>query len=271
MKKKGLSINVVAGLNMETSSISVSGSEVHIITDQEINALKLDDNHLKTAIKNKFINKSIVVASLHRSTQCDLHKQYNWPEVRVVYKASAEIIELTSEPVIIKEQTFKNNSKLNATFKVDINEALSNTCSSNWKTEGQLSIGQKFNYSISFLGNGGSGESSISYSQSFGIGGQHSRTFQIGSNTGIEIPLRPSESAKAILKSCKGFMKVRINFKVYLIGSAAVKFKSPYNNYDSWSININKVKCGEEIVKSTEDLEIGYYSNSCVEIVDNIS
>lgn len=269
------SIHIVAGLDMATSSVTATGSETHIITDKEVKTFGLDDKNLKEAVK-KYFGQKPDDAYLHSPTPWgDLYKKYKWPEVKLVLEVeSAEIREISSEPVIVKEQTFKNNSSVSATFKVEINETLTNTCSSNWSTGGDLTIGQKFEYGVGFLGTGAKGETSISYTQSWGIGGEHSKSFQVGTSTGVEVNLQPGQSVKAILHSNKGVMKVRIRYKAYLIGTTAVNYGKTYKNHHFWGLGIGSVMKGGNIinkVESTEDLEIGYYSNSSVEIVDGVN
>lgn len=182
---------------------------------------------------------------------------------------SAEILEITSQPVIVKTQEFENNSDHEATFNVAISEQLNNTTSSNWSTGGTLSIGQKFEYGVSFLGTGGKGETSMSYSQSWGVGGQESKSITVGSTSGVSVTLGPGESVIAELSASRGVMKVRIRYKAYLIGSTAINYYPTYKDHHFWSLNIGSVMSKGNIsnsVPSTEDIEIGYYSNAKVEL-----
>lgn len=192
----------------------------------------------------------------------------------VLVVQSAEILGITSEPVIVKTQEFKNSSSQKGTFNVAISESVNNTTSSNWSTGGTLTIGQKFSYGVKFLGAGAEGETSISYSQSWGIGGQESKSITVGSTSGVSVELDPGESVIAELSASRGVMKVRIRYNAYLIGSSAVNYNPTYKGHHFWSLGIGGIMSSGGVsnsIKSTEDIEIGYYSNSKIELKDKVS
>ncbi|WP_405205904.1 hypothetical protein [Aquimarina sp. LLG6339-5] len=271
----GISISIVAGQDQAASSVNASGSVQHVITDEERTTFKLGDKQLKDAV-NKYFGKSPNDAYLHSPTPWgDLYKKYNWPQVQMVLVVqSAEILGITSEPVIVKTQDFTNNSSIKGTFNVAISESLNNTTSSNWSTGGTLTIGQKFSYGVKFLGAGAEGETSLSYSQSWGIGGQESKSITVGSTSGVSVELDPGESVVAELSASRGVMKVRIRYNAYLIGNTAVNYNPTYKKHHFWSLGIGGVmsKAGvSNSVQSTEDIEIGYYSNSKIELKNKVS
>ncbi|PCJ04527.1 MAG: follicular epithelium yolk protein subunit [Rhodobacteraceae bacterium] len=268
----GISISIVAGSDDSSSSITASGSVQHVITDEERTTFNLGDKQLKEAISSYF-GKSPNDAYLHSPTPWDdLYKTYSWPQVQMVLVVqSAEILGITSEPVVVKSQEFKNSSSQKGTFNVDISETLTNTTSSNWSTGGTLSIGQKFTYGVNFLGSGAQGETSISYSQSWGIGGTETKSITVGSSSGVSVELDPGEAIVAELSASRGVMKVRIKYKAYLIGSSAVNYNPTFKDHHFWSLGIAGVMASAGIsnsVVSTEDIEIGYYSSSKIEIKD---
>ena len=148
---------------------------------------------------------------------------------------------------------------------------MNNTTSSNWSTGGTLTIGQKFSYGVKFLGAGAEGETSLSYSQSWGVGGQESKSITVGSTAGVSVELDPGESVVAELSASRGVMKVRIRYTAYLIGNTAINYNPTYKDHHFWSLGISGVMSKDGIsnsVISTEDIEIGYYSNSKVELKD---
>ncbi|WP_027393890.1 follicular epithelium yolk protein subunit [Aquimarina latercula] len=271
----GISISIVAGQDQAASSVNASGSVQHVITDEERTTFKLGDKQLKDAV-NKYFGKSPNDAYLHSPTPWgDLYKKYNWPQVQMVLVVqSAEILGITSEPVIVKTQDFTNNSSIKGTFNVAISESLNNTTSSNWSTGGTLTIGQKFSYGVKFLGAGAEGETSLSYSQSWGVGGQESKSITVGSTSGVSVELDPGESVVAELSASRGVMKVRIRYNAYLIGNTAVNYNPTYKKHHFWSLGIGGVMSKGGVsnsVQSTEDIEIGYYSNSKIELKNKIS
>lgn len=268
----GISISIIAGQDKSASSVNASGTVQHVITSDETTTFHLGDKQLKDAVKAYF-GKSPNDAYLHSPTPWgDLYKKYSWPQVQMVLVVqSAEILGITSEPVIVKTQEFVNHSSKKGTFNVAITESVNNTTSSNWSTGGTLTIGQKFSYDVKFLGAGGGGETSLSYSQSWGIGGQESKSITVGSSSGVNVELDPGESVLAELSASRGVMKVRIRYNAYLIGNTAVNYNPTYKDHHFWSLGIAGVMSSggtSNSVKTTEDIEIGYYSNSKIELKD---
>ncbi|QDH81324.1 follicular epithelium yolk protein subunit [Echinicola soli] len=268
----GISISIIAGHDESVSSVNASGTVQHVITDEERTTFKLGSKQLKDAVKAYF-GKSPNDAYLHSPTPWgDLYKTYSWPQVQMVLVVqSAEILGITSEPVIVKTQEFTNESSKKGTFNVAISDSVNNTTSSNWSTGGTLSVGQKFSYDVKFLGAGGGGETSLSYSQSWGIGGQESKSITVGSTAGVSVELDPGQSILAELSASRGVMKVRIRYNAYLIGNTAINYNPTYKGHHFWSLGIGGVMSSGGIqnsVQSTEDIEIGYYSNSKIELKD---
>ena len=66
-------------------------------------------------------------------------------------------------------------------------------------------------------------------------------------------------------------MKVRVRYNAYLIGSTAINYNPTYKDHHFWSLGIGGVMSAGGVsnsVQSTEDIEIGYYSNSKIELKD---
>ncbi|GBE74604.1 MAG: follicular epithelium yolk protein subunit [Microcystis aeruginosa L211-07] len=268
----GISISIVAGQDKSASSVNASGSVQHVITDEERTTFSLGDKQLKDAV-NAYFGKSPNDAYLHSPTPWnDLYKTYGWPQVQMVLVVqSAEILGITSEPVIVKTQEFSNNSSKKGIFNVGISDQVNDTVSSNWSTGGTLHVEQMIKYEIGFLGTGGGGETTLSYEQSWGIGGQKSKEVQVGSTSGVSVELEPGETIVAELSASRGVMKVRVRYNAYLIGSTAVNYNPTYKDHHFWSLGIGGVMSAAGIsnsVQSTEDIEIGYYSNSKIELKD---
>ena len=267
-----VNISITAGQDESSSSVNASGSIEHIITGEERETFRLTNAELKGAV-NAYFDKRPNDAYLHSPTPWgDLYQTYNWPQVKVkLVVQSAEILAITSEPVALKNDTFVNNSSQTATFNTSLTDSVTNTASSNWSTGGTLSISQSFTYGVSFLGTGGEGETSLSYSQSWGVGGEKSTSFTVGSTSGLTVELEPGEGVLAQLYATRGVMKVRIKYKAYLIGRTAVNYNPKYKGHHFWSFRIGSVMSAADIsnsVQSIEDIEIGYYSNSRIELRD---
>lgn len=268
----GLTVTLVAGKDKDSSSVKVEGSIQHVITDEERETFNVKDSKLKEAVE-KYFGKKPNDAYLHSSTPWgDLYKTYKWEQTQMVLVAtSAEILEITSNPVALKSQTFENYSSHEAEFNVSISDSVTHTTTSSWSTGGTLSIEQKFKYNVEFLGAGGGGETTLSYSQSWGIGGSESKSITVGSGSGVTVSLKPQQAVEATLSASQGVMKVRIHYEAKLTGTAAVNYNPTYKGHHFWDLPINSVMSADKIsnsITSTEDIELGYFSNGTIEIKD---
>lgn len=268
----GIEISIRAGADATTSSVNASGSVQHVITDTERTTFNIQDASLKNAV-GKYFGKNPNDAYLHSPTPWnDLYKTYNWPEVQTVLVVkSATITGITSEPVIVATKTFTNTSSKKATFDAGISDQVSNTSESHWSETNTIEVGQKITYGISFLGAGGGGETSMSYSHSWGQGGSESQSITVGSTAGVSVELDPGESVQAQLTASRGVMKVRIVYQAYLTGNTAVNYNPTYKDHHFWSLGIGGVMGAAGLTTTrefTEDIQIGYYSNSKIELKD---
>ncbi|MHB8266477.1 MAG: hypothetical protein ACYDC7_11240 [Acidithiobacillus ferrivorans] len=269
----GINVSLIAGSDESQSSVEISGSMQHVITDEEVETFHLNDEQLKQAVAAYF-SKRPNDAYLHSPTPWDLYKTYNWEQVQVILvPKKATILGITSAPVIVKDQEFVNNSGKKGTFTVGITHSVNNTTSSNWNTGGKLTIGQKISYGLLVKG-----ETSFSYEQSWGIGGQQSQSFTVGSSSGVTVNLDPGEAVLVQLTASQGVMRVRIDYLAYLIGGNAVNYDpiygppgNPDDKHHFWCLPINDVMSAGKIENSmwsTEDIEVGYYSNAKIVLLD---
>lgn len=267
----GIDILVTAGPDDKSSNIKATGSEQHVITNDERTTFAIGDKQLKDAV-SAYFGKSPNDAYLSSPTPWgDLYKTYGWPQVQTVLVVDkAEILGITSQPVIVKTQEFVNNSSKKGTFNVAISEQVSDTVTSDWSTGGTLTIENKVSVGINFIIDG-TAERTMSYSQSWGIGGSNSKTITVGSDSGVTVILEPGEKIIAALSASRGVLKARITYKAYLIGSTAVNYNPTYKDHHFWSLPINEVMSAGKInnsIISTQDMEVGYYSNSKIELSD---
>ncbi|APJ03582.1 hypothetical protein [Silvanigrella aquatica] len=262
-----ISVRIRAGSNMQNSSVYAEGSEFHIITDSERYSFNIgSDADLKNAV-GKYFGKNPNDAYLHSPTPWgDLYKTYGWPQTQTnLTVASSTIAEITSEPSIVKTQTFKNNSSVAGTFDVSISEEVSNTVESNWNNSSSVSFGQSISYNVSFLGTGGGGETSFGFEQTWGKGGSNSKSVTVGSSSGVTVLLQPGESVKSILTATRGYMNVRLVYRANLSGTCAVNYNPTFQGHHFWGLGINNVvnaAGSSNNVQIVEDIKIGYYSDS---------
>lgn len=271
----GIDITIHAGLTPETSNASASGYECHVISDKEVSTFGITDGPLKNAV-GKYFGKNPNDAYLHSDTPWgDLYKTYNWPQVQTMLVVdSATITGITSEPVIVAQQTFKNTSQIKGTFNVGISQSVTNTVTSSWTNSDTLTVGQKFSYKVTFLGAGGGGETSLTYSHTWSETKTESQAITVGTSSGVSVPLDPGQAVNAVLTASRGVMKVRLTYRAYLIGNTAINYNPTYKDHHFWCLGIGSVMAAAGISNSktvTEDLEIGFYTNSQIELRDAAS
>jgi hypothetical protein len=267
-----IQITVNAGLDAATSSIQASGNVIHVITDTERKTFNIEDVNLKKLV-NSYFGQTPNDAYLSSPTPWgDLYATYNWQQVQVnLVVQSANIVGITSNPAIVKTQKFSNHSSVKGDFNVGITDQVSNTSESNWSSSDKISVGEKISYGIGFLGEGVKGETSISYEHTWGQGGCVSKEITVGSSAGVEVTLEPSQSVLAELSASRGVMNVRIVYNAYLTGVVAVNYNPTYRDHHFYALDIDGILAAGAIsnsVQITEDLEIGFFANSEINIKD---
>lgn len=268
----GVEISIRAGRSVEESSVSASGSEQHIISDHERSTFGIENAALKAAVA-KYFGKPPNDAFLHSPTPWkDLYKTYSWPQVQTILNIqSATITGITSEPVIVATKTLKNSSSKKGTFSAGISDQVTNTASSTWSNSNTVEIGQKFTYKVEFLGAGGGGETSISYSHTWGESKTETKSVTVGSTQGVSVELDPGESVQVQLTASRGVMKVRVVYLASLTGSTAVNYNPTFKGHHFFSLSLPGVMQTSGLAATkqiVEDIEIGYFSNAKVEMLN---
>jgi hypothetical protein len=269
----GIEIQIKAGLDAASSSVSANGSVQHIITDLERTSFKLNDSQLKDAVKIHNDGHRPDDAYLHSPTPWnDLYKTYNWSQVQtVIVVESAKILEITSEPEIIAQETFSNTSSVKGTFNCGISDTVTNTTGSSWTNSNAIEVDQTFKYDVSFLGTGGGGETSLKYTHSWSDTKTESTSVTVGQTSGVSVDLQPGQSVLAVLSASRGTMKVQITYRAYLTGGTAVNYGNKYNGHHFWYYDIGSIMAGNNISNSitvSEVITIGYYANASIQIKD---
>jgi hypothetical protein len=268
----GISVVVTAGLTAATSSVTATGSVQHVITDNEVNSFKIQDGPLKNAV-GKAMGKNPNDAYLHSPTPWnDLYSTYGWPQVQTILVVqSATITGITSQPTIVATQKFINNSNIPGTFNVGISQNVTNTTETNWSQTNTIDVSQSINYEIGFLGTGGGGSTTMSYSYAWAQGGSQSQSVALGSSQGVSVDLQPGQAVNAQLTASKGTMNVRIVYKAYLMGATAINYNPTFNGHHFYACDIGNVMGAGGIANQltfTEDIQIGFFSNSQVELTN---
>lgn len=267
-----IALTINAAATAAGSSISSTGNDQHIISDSERNTFNIQDGNLKQAINTTF-GKAPNDAYLHSPTPWnDLYTTYGWPQVQTTLSVqSATVIGFSSQATILSTKVFTNNSSHDATFNTGITDSVTNTAESNWTNANTVTASQTISYGINFLGTGGGGQSQFSYSRTWGKGGSESQAVTVGSESGVQVTLKPGESVKAVLSASRGELTVRVVYQATLSGMAAVNYNPTFKGHHFWGLDINGVLGGAslpQVVTITEDIKIGYYADAVITLED---
>jgi hypothetical protein len=267
-----IKVSIVAGKTASASSAKASGSVIHVITDKERSSFGIEDKALKDAVEAYFGKRPNDAYVKSPTPWDDLYKKYNWPQVQTVVEATgAEIISITSTPTIIAHQEFTNHGPTPATYNCSISQSVQSTTESNWTTTDTVEVGQKIEYGVSFIAEL-KGETTLSYSHSWGQGGSESQSFTVGSDSGVSVELQPGQSVRVNLTASKGELQAKVFYSARLLGSAALNYNPTYKEHHFWGLNISSIMNSKNILNSkkyTENIKIGFYADSTIEVVDN--
>ena len=264
----GLNVQIKAGPTPQTSSVSVTGTVSHVITDSERQQFGINDGALKNAV-GKYFGKNPNDAYVRSPTPWnDLYRTYGWDQVTTVLTVtSSSILEVSSQPSIVAQKSFVNNSPYNAKFNTAIQDSVTNTVETSWSQTFGFSFEQTFKYEVGFLGTGGGGETKFGFNAQFGSGGSQSTAIQVGSSSSVDVELGPKQAVEAILTATRSVLKARITYTAYLTGLAAVNYNPTFKDHHFWALDIGGVMRAGGLSNSrqiTEDIVIGYYSNGKV-------
>lgn len=250
----GIDINLKVGYDEATAQISTSGNIVQTANSDDLKKAGVTPNNIKKYIMEKYKMPSVNPLIVQNNALAHIDVQ------------DSKILQITSEPIIVKTQKFINNSSSTGVFNVSIKDTVTNTMSNSWSTGGTLTVSQKITYGLGFIG---SGETQISYSQSWGIGGSSSTQYTVGSDSGVSVTIEPGKGVLAQLSASRGVLKAQVDYNAYFSGT--FKVIDPFLIPIEREIDIKDFLEFNNLnnsIKSSETLEAGYYSSSEIILSD---
>ncbi|XP_063630712.1 spherulin-2A-like [Cydia splendana] len=269
-----INVEVSGKFENENSDMKVhySGSQMDIISDQERDSFSLGDNNLKNAV-NAYFGRRPNDAFLKSPTPWgDLYRTYNWNQVaRTLVPKSGKVLKITSQPLIVMQQVFENNSTKPATFNVGISHSVENRVSSHWAKSAELSVEQEISYGIDIEVANLGGSTTFSYTSAWGIGAEKSEAVTIGATSSMEVLLQPGQSVTTELHATKGTIQIEMEYLASLSGAVAVNYDDVYRGHHYWALPVQTVMSHGGLkneIMSREIIEIGFYSQSKVVVRD---
>ncbi len=252
-----ISVIILAGTSFALSNVTTQGNMQHIIDEAEkINFKVANSDELTTACGKMTGRKPNDIYLISPTPWGDLFRTYNWPQTETVIKVkSAEITSISTQPEIIKTQSFKNQSKIPGTFNVSISDQVTNSTQSTWNNSQFVNFNQSINYGISFLGSGISGSSSFFYNNTWGQSKSESTNYTIGSTSGVTVVLQPGETVTSILSASRSKMNVQIVYEASLRGNVALSYDPPFNKHHFYVLKTAEIMKTANIPNNTQSIK----------------
>ncbi|XP_013199194.2 spherulin-2A [Amyelois transitella] len=269
-----IDIEVSGKFDHDHSNLKVyySGKQVDVITDKERNTFELNDGKLKDAIAAYFGRRPDDAYLRSPTPWNDLYRSYGWNQVlRTLTPKRGKILGISSQPTIVMQQVFENNSTKPADFDVGIHQTVQNTVSSSWSKSGDLTLGQEIKYGFDLEVLNGGVTTAFRYTSSWGENTQKSESITIGSTAGMKILLQPGQAVLASLHATRGTIKIELEYEASLSGDAAVNYDDAYRGHHFWGLDVGAVMASNNLQNkkvSREIIEFGFYSESKVVVND---
>ncbi len=269
----GITLEVDAAKTKEQSSARGYGTQVHEITDKEKQTFGIEPGAVEKAIEKMFHTDADVVG--YGATEAEkayLKMMGRSPVSSTLVVDKAEIIGIETKPLMVMETVLDNaTSDTEATFDAGIHNEETNTVSHTWSKSDSITVSQSIQYGIKFLGTGGGGSTTLSYTHDWGSSKTETKDVTVGSSASVSVVLKPHQKKVAELWASKGTLKVRFTFKATLAGTilAGLKDSKDPKNFHAVDVNAVLSELGESLARTvTEDLEVGYYCNGQVKLTD---
>uniref|UniRef100_A0A2H1VSB1 SFRICE_013002 n=1 Tax=Spodoptera frugiperda TaxID=7108 RepID=A0A2H1VSB1_SPOFR len=270
-----IEIDVTASDDASQQSVIALGTNKVIISDLEVQTFNLTDENLKNAIKNHFGVKPDDVFLKSPTPWGDLYVINNFTQVsRVLKPVKASIMSVEYRPFLVFSQSFNNTSTKPALFKTHISQEVEDTVSSVWQKYSEITASSDIKYGFDIKAMGVSGKATFSFKSKWGQSVLKFEKVTVGSQTGLDIYLKPGQQVIADLIATRGFMKIRVDFVTSVVGTVAVNYGASFKGHHFWSYDVNKVLEAAGLNKtvwSTEFIDFAFYVKSRVELRDLVS
>lgn len=248
-----------------------SGSQADVISNEERKAFNLGDAKLKEAVKAYFGKKPDTAYVRSPTPFGDLYSTYDWSQViRTLVPKSARILKITSEPQIVMQQMFENNSSKPKLFNMGIQQDVQETVSSSMSQPQGLNINEDISYELDIQSSKRNGKA-LAYTSKYGQNYKKSRSVKVGPTSPMNLLLKAGQAAIATLEATQGTVTVEIEYEANLSGTVAVNYDETYKGHNYWALDVREVMEKGNLMnkmRSKEVIEINFYVNPKVSVYD---
>ncbi|MFE3197813.1 ETX/MTX2 family pore-forming toxin [Embleya sp. NPDC059237] len=260
-------LHVAAAKNKEHCKAFGSGKEIHHVTDKEAKSFRLTGSTIKEGFGKILDGKPD-----HVYWSDEHYKTFGWtvPSTTLIL-AKSEIIGIDTKPVIVKDQTFTNDSTKAGEFNASVQDSVTCSVSDTWTQSNRVDVGQTFNYQVEFLGTGGGGSTQLTYSHEWGHSKTETKDITVGSQSGVSVTLQPHQSVVAELSASRGTLKARFTFHATVSGDLIGYFNDKHKGHWWWCAPINEVLQWAKLPTTltiTQEVDVDYYCNGEVRLKD---
>ena len=210
-------ITLDVSIENQEANVIYSGSEAHVLTDNEI------DNIIgRETLRQAFIEHLRLRGYYHDKDSCG-------PPKKVVSIKSAIVKRMQMEPVIVVSQDFENLSNQTVKMNTGISHSVENTLKTSWSREHEYNISKNVEYEVNvgflkFLKIGADyhSRSGFSFTTRGGVSEEKSKTETIGTTSGMEVELKPGAAVTVALSSNTGVVELEVVHEAYLKGDVRV-------------------------------------------------
>ncbi|XP_057338841.1 spherulin-2A-like [Microplitis mediator] len=262
----GLSIEIKE-IGDNEFKIKASGYISSLITDADRRKFGVDDDDIKEAV-DCYKGKRPTDVYLRSPTPWgDMYDTYDLDQTeKVIRVIKTKVISVSSRPEIVTKATLNNTESAEpTTFNTSIEKTVTNSVSSSWKNENNISISRSVGYDIKAA----KGDISFSYSKNWGSTEIKSKAVTLKSASSVQKTLGPGKSATIELMAHRKVAKIEITYECSLEGDVGINYHERYKGYHFHFVPIDTIMEAGDIDNSLmvkEIIELELYSDTTINV-----
>ncbi|XP_075987676.1 U-megalopygitoxin(8)-Mo12-like [Anticarsia gemmatalis] len=258
--------------NNNNVTLTYSGVEVNVVTEEDINLFDITNENLFEALTNHYGKRPRNIYLKSPTPWGDLYKSYKWEQVsRVLSIKSVRVKGISKQPIVVLSQDFENLSDQPIKVNTGISHSIQNTLTTSWSKEKEITVSQEISYDVNLLFAKASGTTGFSYTTNWGTSEEKSETVTIGANTGMETELKPGQAVTAVLSASAGYLEIEVIHQASLRGNVAVNFKKSFRGHHFWGPSIEKVMNSGGLsneITTLETIRFGFHVDATLRVYD---
>ncbi|XP_026744144.1 spherulin-2A-like [Trichoplusia ni] len=266
-----IKVNVDENKNV---TITHYGSETNIITDEDMEAFNMPSNEgvLEDAVKEHLGKRPVNVYVKSPTPWGDLYKKYKWEQVsKVLSIKSVKVKSLTKRPIVLLSEDFHNLSDGPTKVNTGISHSIENTLTTSWTKEKEITVSQEIEYEFNVGLGKMSGTTGFSYTSTWGVGEEKSKTETVGTSSSMEKELQPGQSVTAVLSASAGYLELEIVYTAHLRGNLALNYRRAYRGHHFWGPLISDVMESGGLkneITFKENVVFGFHVDASIKVYD---